>query len=83
MKTKIQLEEVDDYVRVEEFRQQFPQHFPNENSLRWALRHRQTNGWVENGVVVEIRNNPSASKGTLLMSGNRYRQLMQKRIQGE
>jgi len=83
MSDNIELTEIADYVPADLFRQRFPHHFRHESSLRWMLRHRGTNGWTKNGVVIEVKNDPSAARGKLLLSPTRYCRLIQQHIQGE
>ena len=64
---------INDYVTPQQFQQAFPNVFPSLDSLRWHLRHRETNGWAQGGVVIEVKANPASGRGKLLMSPDRYR----------
>lgn len=61
-----------DYCAPKAFCAQYPNIFPSEHSLRWELRFRHQNGLIAEGVVMEVRADPNASRGRLLVSPSRY-----------
>ena len=57
-----------DLMPVGKFMTAYPDMFPSEDSLRWYLRDRATNGLLESGAVIEMWNNPDATRPSLRIS---------------
>lgn len=68
----------DDYTSVKRFHEQLPSLHVSEEALRWELRFRKTNGLLADGVVVERKADPKASRAALLISPSRYLQRLKR-----
>lgn len=62
----------EDWCTFRKFRDELPNFHSSDDSLRWDLRHREKNGLIEEGVVIEKRADPSATRPSLLISPSRY-----------
>lgn len=60
--------DLDSLLSVPEAARRYPNIFPSEQSLRWLLRNRATNGLLECGAVVEIRSAPDQRKPRVLVN---------------
>ena len=61
-----------DLMPVAKFIETYPDMFPSEDSFRWYLRDRDTNGLIESGAVVEMWNNPEASRPSIRISPSNF-----------
>ena len=61
-----------DLMPVAKFLSTYPDLFETEDSFRWYLRDRATNGLIESGAVVEMWNNPEATRPSIRISPSRF-----------
>jgi hypothetical protein len=52
--------------------EEYPNLWTSMDALRWELRFRGVNGLLDEGVVVERKADPDASRPQILMSMSRY-----------
>ena len=67
---------ISDYITPKEFQKLYSNIFPTLKSLTYHLGHRETNGWMENQVVMEIWVSPTAKRPhRLLINPKAYEEL--------
>lgn len=69
---------VTDYCTPTAFHGKYPNLHSSIDSLRWELRFRAVNGLLADGVVVERRADPDASRPSLLISPSLYLERLRK-----
>lgn len=62
-------------VSPRRFQEQHP-NLVTESSLRWQLRHRDTNGLAAAGAVLEVRQRPDQRRPQLLIHPERYARVL-------
>lgn len=60
--------DLDALLPVPEAARRYPNIFPSEQSLRWLLRNRATNGLLDSGAVVELRADPNQRRAKILIN---------------
>jgi len=71
-----------DWMPLKQFLREYPHVYSSANSARWELRHRHQNGLLREGVVLERRADPNASRPSLLISPSRYFARLQRLARG-
>lgn len=61
-----------DYTSVSAFHKALPTLHSSEHAIRWELRFRAENGLLDEGVVIERRSDPNATRPSILISPSRY-----------
>ncbi len=70
-----------DWTSPKGFHDAYPNVHTSMDSLRWELRFRHDNGLIRDGVVVERRADPRATRPSLLISPSRYFAWLRKQSQ--
>jgi hypothetical protein len=60
--------DLESLLTVPEFARRYPNIVPSEQSVRWLLRNRATNGLLECGAVLEVRRDPRQPRPRILIN---------------
>ncbi len=59
--------QLENLLTVPEFARRYPNIAPSEQSVRWLLRNRHTNGLIESGAAIEVRVRADQSRPRILL----------------
>jgi len=63
--------QLENLLSVSEFARRYTNIAASEQSVRWLLRRRHTNGLISSGAVIEIKTDPGQSRPRLLLDPER------------
>jgi len=66
---------ITDYITPREFQELYANIFPTLRGLQYHLQLRETNGWLEHNVVMEVRASTDRRVTRLLINPKAYEEL--------